>query len=209
MRTRNISPSRVARGLLLGIMMCAPSVQAMPPPPPSLVVQACTGCHGTHGISAGPVVPNIAGMPATYLKEIMAEFKSGQRFSTVMGRLAKGYSEEDIARMADFFSKQTWQNAKRVRSSKLGTRIDARLAKKGKKLVKKAKCDMCHENNGVSQNEDTPRIAGQWLDYLLFKLKNLKNPTMNIPQTSQMKRRINRMSPQELEAVAHFYASQK
>ena len=36
----------------------------------------------------------------------MQEFKAGKRPATIMHQLAKGYSEEDIARIAAFFAAQ-------------------------------------------------------------------------------------------------------
>ena len=207
MQKSKISMLTVAGGLLLGVIMFGSSAEAVSSA--SMLANTCAGCHGTNGVSGGPAMPSIAGMPAVYMKEIMADFKSGKRPSTIMGRLAKGYTEEENALMADFFAKQTWQNAKSAPQSKLATDIDVKLAKKGAKLVKKRKCEKCHEDNGVTQDEDTPRMAGQWLDYLLFKFQDLKHPELKVPQPKKMKKQIKRLSAQDLEAVAHFYANQK
>lgn len=154
-------------------------------------------------------MPTIAGMPANYLNEIMADYKSGKRPSTIMGRLAKGYTEKETEQISAFFAKQTWQNAESAPQSTLATPVDAKLAEQGEKFVKKAKCAKCHEDAGVSQEDDTPRMAGQWLDYLRFKMQDFKNPDMEIPQPNKMKRQIKKMSAEKLEAAAHFYANQK
>lgn len=196
----------VAGGLLAGVLMFGSSAGAAPSA--AMLANTCAGCHGTDGISAGPAMPTIAGMPANYLEEIMADYKSGKRPSTIMGRLAKGYSEKETALIADFFSKQKWQNAKSAPQSKMATPVDAKLARKGAKLTS-GKCDKCHEDGGVFQDEDTPRMAGQWLDYLRLKMHDFKNPDMEIPQPKKMKKQIKKLSAEELEATAHFYASQK
>lgn len=174
-----------------------------------ILANTCAGCHGTGGVSAGPAMPTIAGMPAPYLKAIMADFKSGKRPSTIMGRLAKGYSDEETALISDFFAKQKWQNAVSAPQSKLATQVDKKLAKSGEKLAKQAKCDKCHEDGGTFQDDETPRMAGQWLDYLRFKMQDIKNPDMDIPQSSKMKSGFEKLSAEDTEAVAHYYASQK
>lgn len=199
----------VVGGLLAGAAMLGSSAAEAGGISAEMLANTCAGCHGTAGVSAGPAMPTIAGMPAPYLKTVMADFRSGKRPSTIMGRLAKGYSDEEVALIADVFSKQKWQNAVSAPQSKQATPVDAKLAKEGAKLAKSAKCDKCHEDNGVFQDEDTPRMAGQWLDYLRFKAQDLKNPALEVPQADKMKSAIAKLLAEEMEALAHFYASQK
>ncbi|MEO5340886.1 MAG: cytochrome c4 [Magnetococcus sp. MYC-9] len=208
MQKRKIRALTVAGGLLAGVVLLGSS-SAEAGATAAMLANTCAGCHGTNGVSGGPAMPTIAGMPAKYLKEVMAAFKSDKRPSTIMGRLAKGYSDEEIALIADFFAKQKWQNAQSAPQSKMATPVNATLAKQGEKTTKAAKCDKCHEDNGVFQDDDTPRMAGQWLDYLRFKVQDLKNPAITVPQADKMKAGIDKLSAEELEAVAHFYASQK
>ena len=72
----------------------------------TMLANTCAGCHGPNGISNGPKTPSIAGLPSYKMIETLNEFKSGERVSTVMQRIAKGYSEQDISDLADYFSKQ-------------------------------------------------------------------------------------------------------
>ena len=66
---------------------------------------SCAGCHGTDGRSPGSI-PDISGKSAAYIRTSMEEFRSGARSSTVMGRQAKGYSDEEIVLIAEYFEKQ-------------------------------------------------------------------------------------------------------
>lgn len=67
----------------------------------------CAACHGTHGkAQPGSTVPGLAGRPKDQLVSIMQEFKDGKRQATIMHQIAKGYSAEETAAMADYFSKQ-------------------------------------------------------------------------------------------------------
>ena len=63
----------------------------------------CSGCHGYDGKSQG-AIPGIAGKPADYLLKTMQEFRDGKRPATVMDRHAKGYSDEELRLIADYFA---------------------------------------------------------------------------------------------------------
>ena len=68
----------------------------------------CANCHGTNG-NAQPGGFTLAGRDRGYIIEQMAAFKSGARSgpaSTIMHQIAKGYSDSQIALMADFFAAQ-------------------------------------------------------------------------------------------------------
>jgi cytochrome c553 len=68
----------------------------------------CANCHGTNGRSQGGM-PALAGRGKDELVRIMGEFKSGARTgpqSTIMHQLAKGYSDDQIALIADYLSRQ-------------------------------------------------------------------------------------------------------
>ena len=65
----------------------------------------CTGCHGTNGYSEGGM-PLLAGLDKAYIVNAMKEFKAGTKPATVMHQHAKGYSDEQIDRIAEFFAAQ-------------------------------------------------------------------------------------------------------
>jgi cytochrome c553 len=67
---------------------------------------SCAACHGFEGRSVGEV-PALAGKSKSDLVKALQEFKSGaSKTATVMHQHAKGYSDEQLEAMADFFSKQ-------------------------------------------------------------------------------------------------------
>lgn len=67
---------------------------------------ACFGCHGAAGATETSIPPIIVGVPADYLVSSLKEFRDGSRPSTIMGRIAKGYTDEEIAAMASYISGQ-------------------------------------------------------------------------------------------------------
>ena len=68
-----------------------------------LLSLACTSCHGTYGISPG-TVPTIYGKSREYIIKTMKKFRNDERESTVMIRIAKGYSDREIFLIANYFS---------------------------------------------------------------------------------------------------------
>ncbi|AGA34387.1 sulfide dehydrogenase, cytochrome subunit [Thioalkalivibrio nitratireducens DSM 14787] len=65
----------------------------------SLLAGNCYGWHGPNGDSQGGI-PSLSGLDADQIAQTMLEFRSGARESTVMQRQARGYSEDEIASIA-------------------------------------------------------------------------------------------------------------
>lgn len=201
----------LAGGLVFGATMLLGSA-AWAEPTPEMLSNTCAGCHGTNWVSAGPAMPTIAGMPAAHIEAMMQQFKKGKteagsRPETIMGRIAKGYSDEEIKAIAGFYAKQKWGNAVSLPNSKMATPVDEKLVAQGKKLQEK--CSKCHADNGKSQDDDVPRMAGQWVDYLMMKMNEYKDDKVKVIQPEKMAKEMAARSADELKALAHYYASQK
>ena len=71
----------------------------------SVLAGTCANCHGTDGRSPG-VIPSLAGRPEAALKAQLLAFKSDTppAGTTVMNRLAKGYTDEELGALAKHFS---------------------------------------------------------------------------------------------------------
>ena len=68
-----------------------------------LAAQGCLGCHGLGAAGAAPV-PGIAGRPAADLAAALIAFRSNARPGTIMDRIARGYTEAEIAALAAHFA---------------------------------------------------------------------------------------------------------
>ena len=62
-----------------------------------LIALSCAGCHGPDGRSPGSI-PSLNGRSATALAMALRAFRTEP--ATVMGRIAKGYSDEEIDAVA-------------------------------------------------------------------------------------------------------------
>lgn len=94
--------SRVA---VLLTACCGVAVQAASDPQKRQLSASCSACHGTNGNSAGGT-PVLAGLNREHFVKQMKDFRSGTRPATVMNKHAKGYSDAEIDKLADFFSAQ-------------------------------------------------------------------------------------------------------
>ena len=91
---------------LLGLLaFCDGAAQAAENHNGRNLAAACSACHGTNGVSVGGMAA-LAGMDKTHMVNTMQEFKSGKRPATLMHQIAKGYSDEQIGQIAEFFAQQ-------------------------------------------------------------------------------------------------------
>jgi sulfide dehydrogenase cytochrome subunit len=169
----------------------------------SMLANTCAGCHGTNGNSVGPASPSIAQMEKAAFVETMQAFKSGDMYSTIMGRIAKGYTDEEIEAMAGFFAGQKYVAAKQE--------FDAEAAKKGAKLHDKY-CEKCHAEGGkVLEDEEYYILAGQWTPYLQSAMTDFREGRREMPK--KMKKKLDKLIEKEgdkgLAALFAFYASQQ
>jgi sulfide dehydrogenase cytochrome subunit len=166
---------------------------------PSMLANTCAGCHGTNGASAGDIMPIIGGMEKEYLTTVLLEFKTGERDSTIMGRIAKGYSDNELKAIASYMAKQPWVSSP--------VKANPKLAAVGKAIHEK-QCKTCHEDGGRVQEDEAPRLAGQWPDFTLHYLEWCHAKGKRC-QPRKMGSRVMKLSPEELKAMAQFYAGEK
>ena len=71
----------------------------------SVLAGSCANCHGVDGHSLTSI-PTIAGRPESILLEQLKAFKSDTppTNTTIMDRLAKGFSDDELAALARHFS---------------------------------------------------------------------------------------------------------
>jgi len=185
--------------LLVAIAFSASSCALAGQPSPEMLSFACGGCHGDDGASVGLSMPSLAGQRKESIIESMKEFKSGERPSTVMGRLAKGYTDSDFEVMAGFFAKQKIFKTEQI--------LDKDKVARGAMVADKH-CGKCHTDQGKSfKEEGTPVMAGQWLKYLQIQFEDYQ--TGKRKMTKNMANRMKLVPPEDMDDLAHFYASVK
>ena len=201
----------------------APPVELISGASARMLAETCAGCHGTDGVSVGPASPTIAATYPEYFVEVMQAFRDGKAYSTIMGRIAKGYSDEELKLMAGYFADKPFKAADQT--------FDEKLAAKGAKLHDKF-CEKCHSDGGKvlkaeadekakaegkgddddeGGGEEYHLLAGQWTPYLHYAISDFREDRREMPK--KMKSKLDDLIAKEgdkgLEALFAFYASQQ
>ena len=91
---------------LTAIVMAAlvlPSAALAADPPPGAA--SCSGCHAASAAVQTPV-PRINGRNADEIVAAMTAFRTGATPSTLMGRITKGFTEEETRSIAAWLASQ-------------------------------------------------------------------------------------------------------
>ncbi|MCE2950308.1 MAG: c-type cytochrome [bacterium] len=106
------SPRKFIGSMVLAVAAlgtAAPQAAAQPSsqPPSERQVRAwaatCAACHNTDGRSIGGF-PALAGRNADDTYRALMEFQSGKRPATIMHQHARGYTSDELRRIADWFA---------------------------------------------------------------------------------------------------------
>lgn len=195
---KKANSSLIAGAILASTMLVSNSAYALDRG--ELLANTCAGCHGPMGVSHGPATPTIAGMGVEYFVESMEAYKSGDRPSTIMTRIAKGYSTEDFQAMGEYFAKQKYISAEQTANEK--------LAKAGEKLHDKY-CEKCHTEAGSLAEDESGILAGQWKPYLHYNLHDFTSGNREMPK--KMAKKLNKLyekhGQEGIDALVEFYAT--
>jgi len=95
---------RACRAFVAGILLwagVAPAAAAEAPPGAA----SCSGCHAAKAGVDTPVA-RLAGQDPAAIVAAMQAYRSGQRPATVMDRIAKGFSDDEIKAIAAWYGTQ-------------------------------------------------------------------------------------------------------
>ncbi|HEY0721501.1 MAG TPA: c-type cytochrome [Gammaproteobacteria bacterium] len=185
--------------LVLGGLALSGAVLATPSG--EMLGNTCAGCHGANGNTNGPATPGIAGINSEYFIDTMKGYADGSRKGTIMNRIAKGYTEDEIKAMAKYFAAQKYHP--------LPQQADPKLASVGKKLHSKS-CEKCHEKGG-RVSEDGGILAGQPMTYLQWTIEDFTSGKREMPKKMKAKmEEVHKAKGDEAyQALVNFYGSQK
>lgn len=127
--------------------------------------EPCFACHGPNGNSTNPDYPILAGQTWRYIYIELKDFKERRRNDPQMSPMAANLSDQDMMALANFFAAQ--------KQAPIPFKADAAKVEAGRKTSDAALCPMCHLGGFVGQNE-IPRVAGQWPQYIKKQLEDFK-----------------------------------
>src|SRR5688572_29165050 len=89
-----------AHGWALAIAIATPACAFASPPPGAA---SCLGCHAAKGADS-TVIP-LSSLKAEQIETAMQAFRTGSRASTVMDRIAKGFTDEEVRAIAQWYAR--------------------------------------------------------------------------------------------------------
>ena len=167
----------------------------------AMLVNNCASCHGTDGYSTGLGIPSIAGLDKAYLMRTMKAYRTGERASSVMGRIAKGYTDTQIERMSAYLSQLPFKAAPQTTNQALVNRG---------KAVHESHCVFCHAGTGNDPTLTLTRLDGQWATYLHATLEDYyakRSSNAPVEMTNQIKDLKQLYGEDVLQALAQYYAA--
>ena len=93
----------LAAMLIAATLIAAGAAMAQEGPTGQAMVQTCYVCHGPDGHSADAVPALMRGQKEFVVRQ-MLDFKADRRPATIMNRVAKGYSDQQIVVIADYLA---------------------------------------------------------------------------------------------------------
>jgi cytochrome c553 len=170
---------------------------------------ACGGCHGMDGNSPIPAYPKLAGQNEAYIVKQIKDYKANSdRQNAIMLGMAAGLSDEDAADIGAYFQAQTVRDAAVFEADKIAA---GRELYKGGDLQKGIPaCQACHGPTGAgTAGIGYPSLGGQYVEYTLAQLKAFKDRTRKNDDKMLMRSIVDKMSDEDMVAVANYIASIK
>ncbi len=92
---------RVAIAVAMAVASSPPLLAASEPPPGAA---SCSGCHSAGATASS--IPRLYGRDAGNIMTAMTGFRDGSLPSTVMNRIAKGFSDDELRAIAAWLAAQ-------------------------------------------------------------------------------------------------------
>jgi len=167
------------------------------------VLGKCAECHGIDGMGQGdPMVPVIAGMPATHIEEAILAYVDGARGCVREPRMCEtvaALSESEVTEVAEYY-------AGKVRGSS-NEEFDKELAAQGKVLHLRH-CSPCHlppDHENVANALGIP-LHGQRSEYLRLAIEAY-NAAYRLSLLQAMANELQKLEAGDLGALINYYSS--
>lgn len=170
---------------------------------------ACGGCHGFDGNSPIPTYPKLAGQNEAYIAKQVKDFKANTtRQNAIMLGMVAALSDDDAADIGAYFQAQTLAAAATFDESKIAAGRD--LYKGGDMQKGIPACQACHGPKGSgTAGIGYPQLGGQYTEYTLAQLKAFKDGSRTNDDKMLMRSIVEKLSDEDMVAVANYIASLK
>jgi cytochrome c553 len=165
------------------------------------LAQQCAICHGAGGVRNADF-PTLVGQPVDVVSKELQDFRAGARTSSVMGPFAAALTDQNIGDLAAYFA-----YLPRVPSETNGEVLAApRIVANGAPMRNVPPCGSCH--GALDTKAGAPWLDGQSATYVKVQLQAFANGTRHNDISGQMRNVAHRMTPEEMDEAARYFASQ-
>ena len=191
--------------VLVSLLLALPAAAAGDADAGQAKTAVCAACHGVDGNSVVPNWPKLAGQHAAYLERQITLIKAGNRPVPEMAGIVAGFTAQDIADMAAYFSNQ----------AKTSGLADEAIIEAGGLLYRAGiadkeipACMSCHGPAGEGNPlAGYPALAGQHAVYSEKMLKGFRAGTQWGEEDASSKIMTdvaNRLTDAEIQAVSSY-----
>lgn len=203
---------RLSRELTLcfSLLLAAPVLSAAATPADMEGrVAACAACHGEEGRSPEEgYAPSIAGKPAGYLHQQLANFRDGRRQHRVMQQMLAYLGDDYLREMAAYYAVQQPALAARARGAAPATLARGReLVEHGDPERELPACRSCHGSELLGVQPAIPGLLALSSDYLSAQLGAWREGVRHAAQPDCMAAIAERLTRDEIAAVTAWIAS--
>lgn len=200
-------------GVVLLLAAASPAwAQAGDPEQGKAEAAVCVACHQADGmgmnVPGGESWPRLAGMNADYLAKQLHDFTSGRRENMTMMPFANMLDDQQIADVAAYYSQMEPTGAD-------GGEVEDEVLVRGEQLAQRGdwdeyivSCKSCHGPGNQGVGDVFPGIAGQQAGYIEDQLHAWQNGTRSNDPQDLMVSIAQRMSDEDIHAVAAWLATQ-
>ena len=170
---------------------------------------ACGGCHGFDGNSPIAIYPKLAGQNEAYIVKQVKDFKADTtRKNELMKGMVAALTDEDAADIGAYFQAQSLSAAATFDESQMAAGRE--LYKGGNMQTGIPACQACHGPKGSgTAGIGYPQLGGEYVEYNLAQLKAFKDGTRTNDDKMLMRSIVEKMSDEDMVAVANYIASLK
>lgn len=173
----------------------------------------CSACHGVDGNSMIDMYPKIAGQHPSYLEKQLKEFRAAMqtggkegRMDPIMGSMAIGLSDQDIADLAAYYSSQ-----KLIVADVADVPSAGELLYKGGDMARGiTSCIACHGPDAKGMEAaGFPAIGGQHANYIKIQLTKFRDTNRHNDMNGMMQDVAKKLSDADMEALSKYISSIK
>ncbi len=162
----------------------------------------CVACHSADGNSVVAIWPKLAGQKVNYLRKQIRAFRDGEREDPSMQPMVANLSDQDIADLAAYFASQKVTTGE---ADPELVQLGALVYRGGNFDSSVPACMGCHLPDGSGNNPaGWPSLKGQHAEYVEKQLRAYAEGSRTSDPKSMMREIAQRLTEQEIAAVAQF-----